>query len=139
MYYLRTEHSFDSAHFLKGYKGKCRNIHGHRWRIIIEIANDSLIENGPKKGMLVDFGDIKSAIKALCDELDHCLIFEKDSLKEETIDALNAEKLRLFEVEFVPTAENFAKYFFEKMKEYNYPIHKVQVYETPNNCAVYEE
>ena len=37
MYYLKTEHSFDSAHFLAGYEGKCRNIHGHEWRVVIEI------------------------------------------------------------------------------------------------------
>ena len=38
MYYLKTEHSFDSAHFLAGYEGKCRNIHGHEWRVVIEIC-----------------------------------------------------------------------------------------------------
>lgn len=42
MYYLKTESSFDSAHFLKGYDGKCRNLHGHRWRVVVEIAADQL-------------------------------------------------------------------------------------------------
>lgn len=42
MYYLKTESSFDSAHFLKGYAGKCRNLHGHRWRVVVEIAADQL-------------------------------------------------------------------------------------------------
>lgn len=42
MYYLKTENSFDSAHFLKGYDGKCRNLHGHRWRVVVEIAADQL-------------------------------------------------------------------------------------------------
>ena len=37
MYYLKTEQSFDAAHFLKGYAGKCHNLHGHRWRVIVEI------------------------------------------------------------------------------------------------------
>ena len=38
MYYLKTESSFDSAHFLKGYNGKCRNLHGHRWRVVVDDA-----------------------------------------------------------------------------------------------------
>ena len=46
MYYLKTEHSFDSAHFLAGYEGKCRNIHGHEWRVVIEICRPDLDEEG---------------------------------------------------------------------------------------------
>ena len=46
MYYLKTESSFDSAHFLKGYDGKCRNLHGHRWRVVVEIAADQLKDEG---------------------------------------------------------------------------------------------
>lgn len=42
MYYLKTEQSFDSAHFLAGYNGKCRNIHGHEWRVVIEICRPDL-------------------------------------------------------------------------------------------------
>ena len=50
MYMLQSEASFDAAHFLKGYDGKCKNIHGHRWRIVVRISGDSLIASGPKKG-----------------------------------------------------------------------------------------
>ena len=42
MYILKTEHSFDSAHFLAGYEGKCANIHGHRWRVEIEVQAEEL-------------------------------------------------------------------------------------------------
>jgi len=59
MYYLKTESSFDSAHFLKGYNGKCRNLHGHRWRVVVEIAADQLKDEGQTRGMLVDFSDLK--------------------------------------------------------------------------------
>ena len=38
MYTLKTEHSFDAAHFLYGYEGKCSNIHGHRWRVVLEVS-----------------------------------------------------------------------------------------------------
>ena len=70
MYYLKTESSFDSAHFLKGYDGKCRNLHGHRWRVVVEIAADQLKDEGQTRGMLVDFSDLKNALKDICDDLD---------------------------------------------------------------------
>ena len=45
MYILKTEQSFDSAHFLSGYEGKCANIHGHRWRVIIEVKTEQLAKD----------------------------------------------------------------------------------------------
>ena len=139
MYYLKTESSFDSAHFLKGYDGKCRNIHGHCWRVVVYIGSDSLKSEGQTRGMVVDFGDLKSALKVLCDEFDHCLIYEENTLKKATVDALKAEDFRLIEIPFRPTAENFAKYFYDRLKAQGMPIHRLEVYETPKNCAIYEE
>lgn len=139
MYFLKTEQSFDSAHFLKDYNGKCRNIHGHRWTVVIEVKGEALNHSGAKRGMIIDFGDLKDELKNLCDELDHCLICEKDSLKQKTFEALIEEDFKIVQVPFVPTAENFSKYFFDKMKSMNYPINRVEVYETPNNVAIYEE
>lgn len=139
MYYLKAEQSFDSAHFLKNYEGKCSNLHGHRWRVIAEIAGMELSSEKQTEGMLMDFGEIKEELKKLCDEMDHCLIYEKDSLKPSTIRALKEEEFRLVEVSFRPTAENFACYFFKRLKEKGMPVHRVEVYETPTNCAVYEE
>ena len=59
MYQLTTEHSFDSAHFLAGYEGKCSNLHGHRWRIVMEAKAETLHEDGQLRGMVMDFGDTK--------------------------------------------------------------------------------
>ena len=42
MYILKTEASFDSAHFLAGYNGKCSNLHGHRWKIVLEVQTEEL-------------------------------------------------------------------------------------------------
>ena len=56
MYILKSEHSFDSAHFLSGYEGKCSNIHGHRWRVVMEIMGEKLEKSGQIRGMLIDFG-----------------------------------------------------------------------------------
>ena len=45
MYTIKTEASFDSAHFLKGYQGKCSNLHGHRWRVVVEVQSEELKED----------------------------------------------------------------------------------------------
>ena len=139
MYYLKSEQSFDSAHFLKDYDGKCQNLHGHRWRVIVQIKGENLSDDKQTRGMLVDFGNLKSALKEVCDCFDHCLIYEKNSLKPATLEAFAAENFRTIEVPFRPTAENFAKYFFLKLKEKGFAVHRATVYETPNNCAAYEE
>ncbi len=139
MYYIRSESSFDSAHFLKGYEGKCRNLHGHRWRVVAELAAEELSEEPQTRGMLMDFGDLKKVLKGLCDDLDHCLIYEKGSLREKTLEALREEEFRMVEVPFRPTAENFARYFFEEIAGKGFPVHRVEVYETSGNCAVYEK
>lgn len=133
MYIVKTEDSFDSAHFLARYNGKCRNIHGHRWRVVIEIAGENLDD-----GMVVDFTDIKAALKALTDNLDHSLVMEKDTLKPQTYECLVDEGFRIMIMDFRPTAENFAKYFFDEVNNKGFNIRAAEVYETPNNCARYE-
>lgn len=139
MYILKTEAAFDSAHFLSGYEGKCSNIHGHRWKIEAEIFSESLIPEGQTRGMIVDFGDLKSDLKDIADSLDHRLIYEKGTLKPSTEAALSDEGFAMTAVDFRPTAENFSKYIFDLMKNRGYSVKRVTVYETPNNCAAYEE
>ena len=139
MYTLISEASFDSAHFLAQYEGKCRNIHGHRWTIKVEIYGEDLQESGSCRGMLVDFGDLKKYLKELADYYDHALIIEKDSMRELTLNVLKGDGFRIIEVEFRPTAENFAKYFYNYFKDKGFLVKNIFVYETPNNCATYSE
>lgn len=138
MYKLKASAAFDSAHFLAGYEGKCRNIHGHRWTVEAEFCGEKLISTGDKRGMLIDFGDLKHELRLITDSLDHALICEKGSLKDTTLAALNDEGFRLIEVGFRPTAENFAKMIFSLLSDKGLPVRSVAVYETPDNCAVYE-
>ena len=138
MYKLKASAAFDSAHFLAGYEGKCRNIHGHRWTVEAEFCGEELISTGDKRGMLIDFGDLKHELRLIADSLDHALICEKGSLKDTTLAALNDEGFRLIEVGFRPTAENFAKMIFSLLSDKGLPVRSVVVYETPDNCAVYE-
>lgn len=127
MHLITSESSFDAAHFLTNYEGKCKNIHGHRWRVVVTIKGELI------NGMLVDFGDFKKDIKDLCDYFDHSFIVEKGSLDKKLFDLLNKQFV-LRVVEFRTTAENFSKYIFEEMSK-KYSVKEVCVYETPNNCA----
>ncbi len=138
MYYLRTEAHFDAVHFLYEYDGKCANIHGHRWRVIAEVQGEKLVESGHSKGMVMDFSFLKEDLRAMCDDYDHILMYETGSLKAKTIEALSEEGFKLRELSFRPTAENLAKHFFDKLKDRGYDIHRIEIYETPNNCAIYE-
>lgn len=137
MYYLITETSFDSAHFLSGYNGKCANMHGHRWRVVAEIEKESLEVTGQIRGMVVDFSDFKNDLNEMVDSFDHALIIETGSLKEKTFAALLEEEFRLVEVPFRPTAEELARYFYNCLAQKGYGIGRMTVYETPNNCAAY--
>lgn len=139
MYRLQAEDSFDAAHFLAGYEGKCRNIHGHRWRVIVEIQTEQLEQKGQLRGMYVDFKRLKKDIKTMTDCFDHSLVIECGSLKEKTLEALREEEFSIVEVPFRPTAENLSKHFYEHMQAAGYNVYQVTVYETPNNCAVYTE
>ena len=129
MHSVRCEGSFDAAHFLSNYEGKCHNTHGHRWKIIVSVKGK--LHNG----MVVDFGVLKASVANLCDYFDHTFIVEKDSLKGEIMEMLK-EDFILREVNFRTTAENFSKYFFDKLNT-EYDCLYVEVYETPNNCARY--
>ncbi len=138
MYRLKTNAAFDSAHFLAGYHGKCANLHGHHWVIEVEAGQETLQQSGEKRGMVIDFGDLKKAVRALADAYDHALIYESGTLKAATLAALADEQFRLIEVSYRPTAENFAKAFYESLKAAVLPVVRVTVYETPDNCASYE-
>ena len=139
MYCIKTEHSFDAAHFLHGYEGKCSNIHGHRWRVIVSVCKEELEKDGCKRGMLVDFGDLKEDVKEAVDYFDHALIIEEGTLKEKTYEALCEEGFHIINLSFRPTAENLAKYFYDTIAKKGYKVKKAIVYETPNNCAEYFE
>jgi len=138
MYVIKVEHSFDSAHFLAGYSGKCSNIHGHRWRVEVEVSAPELILEGQSKGMIEDFSDLKSDVKEILNYYDHSLIIEEGSLQKETFKCLIEEGFRVIELKFRPTAENFSYFFYCSIVEKGHPVRRVTVYETPTNSASYE-
>jgi 6-pyruvoyltetrahydropterin/6-carboxytetrahydropterin synthase len=67
MYILTVEDSFASAHQLRGYSGKCENLHGHNWKVVASVKGETLNETG----LLVDFGELKKILRTIIGELDH--------------------------------------------------------------------
>ena len=67
MYEISVDYTFASGHALRGYKGKCENVHGHNYRVRVTVASERLNATG----LLMDFIDLRAALKALAERLDH--------------------------------------------------------------------
>ena len=137
MYGLKTEAAFDSAHFLTDYYGKCENLHGHRWRVVVYLEQEELQTEGTMRDMVLDFGVFKREVRSLADSLDHTFLVEEGSLKPATMAVLEDEGFSLTVLPFRTTAENLARWFFDQLAERGLPVAQVDCYETPNNCAIY--
>lgn len=137
MYALKTETAFDSAHFLTDYYGKCENLHGHRWKVVAYIEQESLQTEGTMKDMVIDFGEFKRAVRGLAEQFDHTFLLEEGSLSQATIDCLEAEGFSMKVLPYRTTAENLARHFCELLMDLGFPVSQIEMYETPNNCAIY--
>ncbi len=138
MYGLKTQAFFDSAHFLADYYGRCENLHGHRWEVVVYLEKENLQEEGTMRDMVLDFGVFKKAVRELAETLDHTFLVEDGTLSDETIANLEREGFTLTILPFRTTAENLARYFADTLIEQGLPVGRVDCYETPNNCAIYE-
>ncbi len=120
MFAASSELSFSAAHHLKNYDGPCENVHGHNWLVRAHIKCDKLNDIG----IGIDFKKLKALMKEVISQLDH-----KD---------LNS----LFDPkELNPSSENIARHLFleleKKLDEPHCSVSRVNVYETPGNCASY--
>lgn len=137
MYGLKTEACFDSAHFLADYYGKCENLHGHRWRVVVYLECERLQAEGTMRDMVLDFGVFKRMVRDLAKSVDHTFLVEEGTLRPQTIAALEQEGFSLTVFPFRTTAENLARWFCEQLVAQGLPVGQVDCYETPNNCAIY--
>ena len=137
MYGLKSEASFDSAHFLADYYGKCENLHGHRWRVVAYLRAPELGSEGTQRDMVMDFGVFKRALRELAEEFDHTFLVEEGTLRPATIEALEGEGFSLKLLPFRTTAENLARHICGELVARGLPCAQVDVYETPLNCATY--
>ncbi len=93
MFVLTIEEYFSSAHQLRGYRGKCENLHGHNWKVVISVKGEKLNEIG----LLIDFGDLKTFLKTIISKLDHT----------------NLNDIPYFSIHN-PSSEHIAKYIAEQ-------------------------
>jgi 6-pyruvoyltetrahydropterin/6-carboxytetrahydropterin synthase len=123
MFVVTVQAHYDSAHYLRNYKGKCERLHGHRYVVELALATTEL----DKAGIAFDFVDVKKHLRELADYLDHQNLNDMPPF-----DALE------------PSAENQAKYFYDEMKRRLPPrmaeaILYAKVWETPTQWAQYSE
>lgn len=130
MYQVNVRRHFDAAHGLRGYEGKCENLHGHRWEVVASVATEGL----DQIGMAVDFVELKRALDAILDRFDHHNLNET-----EPFDRLN------------PSSENIARVVYGDLKgrlleacaaNRSRPaarLQYVQAWESPDAWATYSE
>jgi 6-pyruvoyltetrahydropterin/6-carboxytetrahydropterin synthase len=122
MFEVMIERNFSSAHLLRGDKGKCENLHGHNYRVEIFARGREL----DHIGLLVDFGELKTAADDIVQYLDH----------------RNINELPPFDAELNPSAENLARYILERVAaqvgDERVEVYKVRCYETPTSVATYQ-
>ncbi|MFA5411160.1 MAG: 6-carboxytetrahydropterin synthase QueD [Candidatus Omnitrophota bacterium] len=114
MYSIKVEAQFSSAHNLRGYKGKCEELHGHNWKVEAVVVKDRL----DKAGMVMDFSAIKSRLRKLLEKLDHKHLNGLPYFKKVN-----------------PTSENIAKYIYDNLKIAG--LESVTVWESEKSSATY--
>ncbi len=120
MYEISVDYTFASGHALRNYKGKCENVHGHNYKLRITVEGAELNSTG----LLIDFLDVRAAIKPLVDRLDHQFLNDLPPF-----DKLN------------PSAENIARYFSDSLQPQitgqGLRVQSVTVWETDTTSATY--
>jgi len=125
MFEVTVERSFAAGHYLRDYKGKCENPHGHNYKIRVTLAGDRL----DHAGLLLDFKDLKDVMKETIERLDHQMMNDV-----EPFTVLN------------PSAENIARYFYVEtskkvsaVSNQRVRVKEVTVWETDTTTATYRE
>ncbi|MCL5263784.1 MAG: 6-carboxytetrahydropterin synthase QueD [Chloroflexi bacterium] len=122
MYELAIRSHFDSAHYLRGYQGRCENLHGHRWQVEVGLRATELNEIG----LAFDFTELKAILKDILGGFDHVCLNDIQSFKD-----IN------------PSTENIARTIYEllesKLKDERAGLSHVTVWESPDACATYRK
>ena len=121
MYTVSIEDSFAAAHSLRDYDGKCANLHGHNWKIVVKVLTEKLDD----AGIAIDFHDLKAITKEFIDLLDHKNLNELDYFSYQN-----------------PTSENIARFLYAKIQE-RLPsyikIDEIEVIESEGCSVIYAE
>lgn len=129
---IAKEFTWEMGHRLSFHKGKCKNLHGHSYKCMIELTGDP-----DANGMVMDYFDMRTIIEPILDNFDHAfMVYENDFEVIEALEKLNSRKVV---VDFETTAENICLYILKQIKNSELPKNvkevKVRVMETDNSYA----
>lgn len=144
---ITKEIEIDMAHRVPNHKSKCSNLHGHRYKIEVGVDDKLITTQGASdEGMVIDFSDLKEIMMEKIDKVyDHnSVFFSGDNVMTDVVvPVLQTQNRKPILVDFIPTAENLAKLWYEiikePLKERGIKIKHVKIWETPTSTALYEE
>lgn len=132
-------YDFEMAHVLKDYDGPCRNIHGHSYKLFVTVTGiPETKSNSPKKGMVMDFKDLKAIVKNhIVDRFDHALVINSET-DPEMIESMEKHMEKLIVVDYQPTSENlvydFATIIMTHLPEH-VQLHNLRLWETATSFS----
>jgi len=137
---ITKQFSFETGHALHGYDGKCKNIHGHSYRLDVTVIGKPVAdESNPKCGMVIDFSDLKKIPKdEIVDVFDHATVFNKNTPHLELAMLLKSKGHNVLLVDYQPTTEMMVIDFAEKIKKRlpnNIKLHALKLQETATSFA----
>ncbi|TDQ32904.1 6-pyruvoyl trahydropterin synthase family protein [Zeaxanthinibacter enoshimensis] len=137
---VTKEFTFETGHALYGYDGKCRNVHGHSYKLSVTVIGEPITDQDHVKlGMVIDFGDLKKIVKEeVVDPFDHATVFNKNSPHIELANELESRGHKVILADYQPTSENMVLDFASKIKKRlpdNLSLHSLQLRETDTAYA----
>ena len=137
---ITKQFSFETGHALYGYDGKCRNVHGHSYKLDVTVIGTPIEDtNHVKLGMVIDFGDLKKIVKdEVEDVFDHATVFNKNTPHVELAKELQNHGHNVILVDYQPTSENMVVDFAAKIKRRlpkNIKLHSLKLQETTTSFA----
>ncbi|MEL1241579.1 6-pyruvoyl trahydropterin synthase family protein [Flavobacterium flavipallidum] len=115
---ITKQFSFETGHALYGYDGKCKNVHGHSYKLSVTVIGSPITNrNDVKFGMVIDFGDLKKIVKEeVVDQFDHATVFNETTPHIELAKELQNRGHHVILVDYQPTSENMVIDFAQRIK-----------------------
>ncbi|MFY8110407.1 MAG: 6-pyruvoyl trahydropterin synthase family protein [Flavobacterium sp.] len=115
---ITKKFSFETGHALYGYDGKCKNVHGHSYKLSVTVIGCPIIDrSNVKLGMVIDFTDLKKIVKEeVVDQFDHATVFNQTTPHIELAKELKDRGHHVILVDYQPTSENMIVDFAERIK-----------------------
>ena len=137
---ITEQFSFETGHALYGYDGKCRNVHGHSYKLSVTVIGSPIQDsNHVKFGMVIDFGDLKKIVKEeIVDVFDHATVFNKNTPHVELAQELKDRGHHVLLVDYQPTSEMMVIDFSKKIQERlpnHIKLHSLKLQETESSFA----